>query len=175
MKILTVYNRFSSWLEKALTVFSGVLLGIATALMFSEVITRYFFHSSYEYMEEIPRYLTITATFLMAPVILKLERHINIDLLPEFLKGRQKQILTLIISCFVLIACIYMLIAGISGVAYHYNAGTVSNTELEMPIWIVNSSFLVGSALLVMYATELVIRAASRLAGGKQNNSGETK
>jgi len=173
MKLINLYNRISSWLQKGLPYISGLLLGIAGLLMFSEVITRYFFHISHSYMEEIPRYLVITATFLMAPVMLKLGRHINVDLLPELLKGRQKLILTLVINCFILAACIYMLIASINGVIYHFNAGTVSSGELEMPIWILITAFLVGSALLVMYSIELLIRSVVALIFPKQNNTGE--
>lgn len=173
MKLINLYNRISSWLQKGLPYISGLLLGIAGLLMFSEVITRYFFHISHSYMEEIPRYLVITATFLMAPVMLKLGRHINVDLVPELLKGRQKRILTLIINCLVLAACVYMLIAGINGVTYHFNAGTVSSGELEMPIWILITAFLVGSALLVMYSIELLIRSVVALIKSEHANNME--
>ena len=151
---------------------SGALVALAAAIMVSEVITRYFFHASYSFMDEIPRYLVIFATFLIAPIILKLGQHINIDIFPEILKGRKKIALRLTINFLTLLVCIYMVIASINGVSYHYRVGTVSSSELEMPLWILILSMGIGSVLLSMYAAELFIRAFLALIDTK-NAEGE--
>jgi TRAP-type C4-dicarboxylate transport system permease small subunit len=167
MKLLAAYYRFSSWLQRGLPIVSGVLIALAGTLMVVEVISRYLFHLSHSVMDEIPKYLVLLATFLVAPIMLKLGKHINIDILPEVLKGRKKTIVMLIIHFLTLMACAYMVIASINGILYLYKAGTVSSSELEMPLWILPLCMSIGSVLLTMYSLELFIRAIVSLIGAK--------
>lgn len=159
LKLITAYNQFSDWLQRVLPAASGSLVALAGLFMVVEVITRYLFHASHGFMEELPRYFIICATFFIAPVMLKLEQHISVDILPTTLKGKKREVLMLIINLLTLTACVYLLIAAFGAIIYHYGAGTASFTELEIPMWIIFVSFGIGSVLLVMYAIELSIRS----------------
>jgi len=146
---------------------SGVLVALASGMMVIEVISRYFFHISHGFMDEIPRYLVIFATFMIAPINLKLGQHINIDIIPGILKGRKKSILMFTIHFLTLLVCIFIVIASINGVIYHYRVGTIASSELEIPLWILILVMAIGSVLLSMYAAELLIRTFLSLIGTK--------
>ncbi len=163
-KALAFYNNFSRWLQKSLLVISGLLIGLSTAIMVIEVVTRYFFSSSHSFMDEIPRYLVSVATFLAAPVMLKLNKHVSVEILPEVLKGKKRCALMVLINLLTLAACTYMLLAGLSGFAYHYRVGTVSSSELQLPLWILMLFFSIGCALLTMFAIDLTARSIAALA-----------
>ena len=70
-KIASAYNRFSAGLEKFLIFMACLIMGIDTVLIFSEVISRYFFQASRAFMEEYPRLFLPYIIFPLLGVLLK--------------------------------------------------------------------------------------------------------
>ncbi|QGQ45131.1 TRAP transporter small permease [Metabacillus sediminilitoris] len=59
--------------------FCVLLLAIMTVLMFTEVVARYVFGSSFIWIEELTRYLFIWLTFVSAAYVTATKSHITVD------------------------------------------------------------------------------------------------
>ena len=59
--------------------FCALLLVIMTILMFTEIVARYIFGSSFIWIEELTRYLFIWLTFISAAYVTATKSHIKVD------------------------------------------------------------------------------------------------
>lgn len=60
-------------------IFCALLLVIMTILMFTEIVARYIFGSSFIWIEELTRYLFIWLTFISAAYVTATKSHIKVD------------------------------------------------------------------------------------------------
>jgi len=163
-RMVSAYEKFSRGLEKFLFFMACLIMGIDTLLIFMEVITRYFFQSSRAFMEEYPRLFLPFIVFPLLGVLLKQERHIATDLLPQMLQGRAKAVLKIIILLIILGGSIMLLGAGIKAVEHFRMMGELSITEFVIPMWIIYLAFPLGFAILALYASEMLVREFRKLA-----------
>jgi len=172
-KIGNAYKKFSSGLENVLFFMACLIMGGSTVLIFVEVITRYFFQSSRAFMEEYPRLFLPYIIFPLLGVLLKHERHISTDLLPQMLQGRAKSIVKILIYLFVLGGSIMLLGAGVEAVKHFRMMGELSITEFVIPMWVIYLAFPLGFAILILYALELLVKECISIAStAKQASKG---
>lgn len=74
-----------SWLNLALASVSAVVLLLATAIVFMEILSRFFFGKSQIWVIEMSGYSLLYMTFLGAPYMLEKHRHVAIDILTDSL------------------------------------------------------------------------------------------
>ena len=73
-------------LRKALYGISVVAMIVMLAIIFMQVITRYIFGFSFEWSEELARFLFVWVVFLGSALIMGEEGHLAVELLPRLLK-----------------------------------------------------------------------------------------
>ncbi len=75
------------FLRKTLYGISVAAMIVMLAVIFMQVITRYIFGFSFEWSEELARFLFVWVVFLGSALIMGEEGHLAVELLPRILKG----------------------------------------------------------------------------------------
>jgi len=128
---------------------AGLLFGIATIICV-EVIGRALGASSQLWVIETSEYALIFVTFLGAPYLLELNRHVVMDLLTSNLTGRRKRISNLFNGMIGLIVCIILTIVGMQVVLDQFDLGTRKVTVMRPLSWWITSAMPLGTGLMAV-------------------------
>ena len=114
-----------------------------SAIVFINVVMRYFFNFSFPWAEEVSRYLLIWVCFFGISSCARYDAHVTVDFVPNHLKGKAKFVQDLIVKLISLVSCIYLAYSSISFTLRQYNSGNTS-ISIAIPIWIVYLSTSIG-------------------------------
>ncbi len=147
---------------------SRIVLAVATAaslsamtLMIFEGFSRLLANVSFDWIEELVRYLVIWAFFVTIGIAGFRHCHIRTELLVQRLP-RRVQRLCWILACLVGIA--FAIILGYSSLNHlerFYASGMVSESTMELPMWLVFLAMPIGAIALFLYYA-LALRHALR-------------
>lgn len=137
----------------------GALLILAmTAIVAYGVVMRYGFGDPQVWTGELAGYLLVLTTMLGAAEALRRGDHIGVDLLTSRLGARARRWAEgwgLLLIVFVAGA---LLGSGLDMVAFSRMVGLLSDGYLEVPLWIPQSSVLLGMVLLLLAALGRLLR-----------------
>lgn len=135
----------------------SILLSFMSVLMFTEVVSRYFFNHSIFWAEELIRYMFIWLTFLGSAYCIPEKGHVVIDmfisLFPKSIQKYMEQLGNLVwlgLSIFII-----------------YYSGTYTlklmklgerSTALKLPLWIVYAAIPVGFIFMVYRLVQLLYK-----------------
>lgn len=158
-----------SFFVSAVTGLSALAAGIAAvlvigmlAIMGYGVAQRYFLGTPVTWTDELTGYLVVAIVMFGAAETLLRGEHINVDLLTAKRSGTAKKIIEIWGNAAVICVAVVLLIATRATLSYSYNFAILSNGYLEVPMWIPQSSMLVGGVLLLLAA---VVRTIALLRG----------
>ena len=163
-KALAHYRRFTDLLAKAILIMAALIVGLDVLSIFAEAVGRYIVGQSRAFMEELPRLAVPLVVFPMMGVLLRLKKHIAVDLLPEKLKGQARSLVLISAYAVVLAVAVQFLLAGIIAVNYYREVGFETQTEIVFKIWLTYLPFPIGFGLLVLFTVELLWRELIDLA-----------
>jgi TRAP-type C4-dicarboxylate transport system permease small subunit len=122
----------------ALTMVSGYVSGLAilaaTLIIVEQVLVRYVMNAATIWQVETAVYLLIAATFLGAPYGLKLNAHINIDILVFWLPERVRSRLDIATAFLALLFCLFLSWRGCVMWWEAFDGGWKSSTILSVPL-----------------------------------------
>lgn len=127
------------------------MLLLATAIMLFEGLSRSFLNTSYFWAEESVRYLLIWAFFLVFGVAGSTGHHIRTDLLLGLLPTGLQRVCNGLASFFGVFFSGIMLYASFPQVARYYKMGMMTESNLDLPMWLVFLAMPLGAALLLSY------------------------
>lgn len=139
------------WINRLILGIAAVALLTAMGLMIYEGSARYLADSSFDWVEEVVRFLLVWAFFATLGVAGLRHCHIRTEMLLARLPFAMQRA-TWLFACIVGMA--YALILGGSSIAQlqrYYVTRMVSDSTLEIPMWPVFLALPVGSALLFIY------------------------
>lgn len=146
-------------LAKVVSWFVALLLIAAVAINFSNVVGRYFFSQPLGWADEALGYLQIGFVVIGAALVTRANGHLRMDAAEHLLPGTVRRwldvtagILTFVISV-VVVAMSWRIVSGML-------ANDTRTVVLEIPLAIPYSAFLVGFALIALFA---LVRAVSLL------------
>ncbi|WP_170947023.1 TRAP transporter small permease [Bordetella genomosp. 2] len=123
----------------------------ATAIMILEGVSRYVFNVSYFWAEESVRFLMVWAFFLTLGIAGFRRCHIRTELLVQRLPGAAQRVVWLL-SCAAGMAFAFILgYSSIPQVQRFYAMGMVSESSLEVPMWLLFLAMPVGGVALFLY------------------------
>lgn len=151
----TVYKKFLDVLEEILSYLAIFLLALAFIVIFSQVITRYFFSTGKPWMEELCRYAVIWMTMFCSAIAVRKGSHMRIDLLETSLNKYPKAqlILQLIYD---VIELIFFLIFLVYGFNYMMSTKSALTPGLGISKAWVNSAVPLGMILMLLYIIERI-------------------
>jgi len=153
-KALRTYQKIIELIGKIILTLAAIVIGLDVLSIFLEAVGRYVVGSSRAFMEELPRLFVPMIVFPMMGVLLKLKKHINVEILPERLEGKLRSLLLIVVYSVVVAVAIQFLIAGIIAVQRYYQLGYETHTEIVFKVWITYLPFPIGFGLLILFAVE---------------------
>ena len=166
--MLEAYKRLNDGLEWLIVAFTGLLVLIIVALPFVSAVVRYLTGEGYTWLAEAPPQLVPWVVFPLIGVVLRRDGHIAVDVLPHYLEGRSLTVLRAIVLGVCVAAALAFAVFGARTVLFFRQLGQMSTTEIEIPLWILYTSYPLGFALAANFALEsLLLEFAGRRATGR--------
>jgi TRAP-type C4-dicarboxylate transport system permease small subunit len=138
-------------------VVAALMIGLAVLVICDMVVERYFFGRTTIWQIDVVTYCIMAATFIGSAYVLMTRGHVNVDVLPLYLKGRARYWLALFTM---ILAFGFVLVLFVLCTAYWYQAWTNnwhSDTVWRATLWVPYLSMPIGLGLLVLqYAAELI-------------------
>lgn len=137
--------------------FAAVLFVASTVVMLSEGFNRSFRDISFFWAEESVRYLMIWAFFLTLGVAGRRGHHIRTELLVDALGPRMRRAMHYVSVLAGMLFSGVMFASSLPQLMRYYTMGMVSESNLDIPLWIVFLAMPIGALLLAGYYTGCLI------------------
>ena len=129
-----------------------LMLGIVNIAVFQ----RYVMDDALAWSEEIAKFVMVWLTFMSAPIGLKLGAHVGIEAFVQYLKGRARQCLLVLIFMGI-IALMYVFIT--EGWFMSWNARIQTASTIDISIFYVYICMPIGCSLVALVAFEFMLGA----------------
>ncbi|MCE9664725.1 TRAP transporter small permease [Halomonas sp. M5N1S17] len=146
--LLLLLMRGVSRLNLLLAGISAATLVAATAAVFCEILSRFFFGKSLVWVVELSGYALLYMTFLGAPYLLEKNRHVAIDIVTEHLPPRLQRPLAFLVALFGAAICLYAAWYGLAVTLDQYQFGSRETTVLAPRSYLLTWVFPLGMFLL---------------------------
>lgn len=153
--ILSFARVVNGALEKLTAVTSSCLAAVMVLALTASAVTRYVSGTGYDWFIELPPALVPWMVFPLLGPLLRSGSHIQVDLLPTFLRGMAALRLKLFVYTLMIIGSVMFLQAGNEAVALFRRLGQLMELEIELPIWWMYLAFPTGFAILALFSIEL--------------------
>ncbi len=139
------------WLSRIVLGCATILMLGGTGIMVLEGLSRHFLGVSYFWAEESVRYLLLWAFFLTLGIAGFQRHHIRTELLVQKLSPAGQR-LTWLLACVTGMAFAAILAySSIAQVRRYYSMGMLSESNLELPMWLIFLAMPVGGVALFVY------------------------
>lgn len=159
------YLRCSGAVDNVFEILSALIIGLSAVAICIQVVGRSF-GLTFGLFEEGPRLFFCYAVLPMLGILYKRGRHINVEILPNHLKGRPRLLLALFIDSAMIVGSIFLLSAGISGTEVLYASEMRVVGVLELHQYVLMLSVPVGAVILLYYSIEgMILHSIAMLKG----------
>jgi len=148
-----------TWLCAAV---AAVLVLVGLAVTAYSIVLRYVFGTPVTWTDELAGYLVVGVVMFGAAEALRRNDHIGVDILTSRVGNTVRRLLDLWAMLLVIIVAVAIVMGATRMVGYSYGFGVYSEGYLEMPMWMPQSVFLVGAALLAVIAVCRIISIVGR-------------
>ena len=164
--MLNLIDRLNEKIEIFEKYFITYLMLIMSTVIFIQIIMRYVFNSSLSWSEELAAYIMMYMTWVGASYGVKLNMHLRVTVIVDLLKGKLRDIAYIIIDVVWMIFSAYMVVMGIRVVKMSY-AGYRVSPALEIPMFLIYSSVVIGCILSLISSIHKRYRDYKKLVGGE--------
>ena len=136
---------------------AGFIMLFIMALVFAEVISRYVFGISHEFVPAISSWCMVWMTYFMLGVILRARQHINIDVLPSRLPPKYRVPL---LTFFDVVSLLFGVLLCYGGTQYDLmvkQSDIYAVTVQFIPVWIARICVPLGGVFLAFFSCENLI------------------
>ena len=141
-------------LSRAEEVFVGAAMAFSAALLFLNVVLRYWFLAPISWAEELSLYLVVWMVFVGASVATRTRGHIAIDLLALALSPANRRLLSLGVGLLVLIFLAFFVYYS-AGHTLRIRASGQLTPVMLAPMWITYLAMPAGGALMFLRACQV--------------------
>jgi TRAP-type C4-dicarboxylate transport system permease small subunit len=146
-------------------VFAALLLLASVLVVCHLVFVRYVLNASAIWQHEFVTFSLIGATFIGSPYLLLTHGHVNVDLLPLFLRRRGRLALALLASAVSLAFCGVIAWTGYGWWLEAWQGGWHDDTVWAPPLWIPYLAMPIGIGLLgLQYIADILALVTGRAA-----------
>ncbi|MDQ1002182.1 C4-dicarboxylate transporter DctQ subunit [Neobacillus niacini] len=143
MDVITKINNSMMWV-------AGILITIATAFLFADVVLRYFFNSSTGYGFDIALICTGLIAFLLGGYGVVIKQHVRVDIFFDKFSLRIRSLIDLIYLLFLFLIAVAFLWLGTDYVLHYYSIGAQTSGALIIPLWTKWLMVPIGGLLLAL-------------------------
>lgn len=148
MRVLTSIN---STIDRILRSIITVTLGIMLALIFMQVVSRYAFHYSLSFSEELARYLFVWTVFLGIPVVQRMGGHMIVGVITEKISGMPLKVLRIIAN---ILTVIFMILILKNGILMVQRTSFQTSPAMQIPMSYIYYVLPIGSLTMILNTIE---------------------
>lgn len=139
------------WLSRVVLFCATVLMLSGTGIMVLEGLSRHFLNISYFWAEESVRFLLLWSFFLTLGIAGFQQYHIRTELLVQRFPPAFQRLSWVVASIVGMAFSAILAYSSIDQVRRYYTMGMLSESNLEMPMWIIFLAMPVGGIALFLY------------------------
>lgn len=139
------------WLSKAVLVCATILMLGGTCIMVIEGLSRHLLGVSYFWAEESVRFLLLWSFFLTLGIAGFQQYHIRTELLVQRFPPALQRVSWIVASVVGMAFSSILAYSSIAQVKRYYTMGMLSESNLEMPMWIIFLAMPIGGTALFLY------------------------
>lgn len=155
------YIQFVTNISKLCGIVSALMILVAVVVVCQMVWVRYILEESSIWQTEFVTYLLISATFIGSPYVLLTRGHVNVDLIPLYLKQHWRLRLALFASFVSLAFCLLITFLGYKFWYEAWEANWVSDSIWGVRLWIPYFSLPFGFLILSLQYIADILRLLS--------------
>jgi TRAP-type C4-dicarboxylate transport system permease small subunit len=160
---MDIFIRAVRLLSQLCGIFAAALVAASVAVICQMVFVRYVLNHNTIWQTDFVTYSLIAATFIGSPYLLLTRGHVNVDILPHYVRGRARFYLALFS---VLVSLFFAVLMTVLTYQFWYEAYTnrwVSDTMWRARLWIPYGAMPIGLGLLcVQYVVDLICLISGR-------------
>ena len=160
-------SRMITWWDSVEKWIAGMLIAFALVLSFYSVISRYIFHWSLDWSDEIAVYAVIWCIFFGISSLIKTDEHVRVDLFIQRFSDKRKNILHFYHA---LLALAFLLVVAWGGYLMVKKAHAtliISESHLKFPMYLPFLIMPLGGVILSFRMVERLFMLGKRLKGEK--------
>ena len=160
---MDAYIRAVTFLSRAAGVFAALLIALAVLVICDMVVERYLLNHTTVWQIDVVTYSIVAATFVGCAYVLMYRGHVNVDVLPMYLRGRPRFWLAMFTGLLSLAFCATLFVLCAKFWYEAFDGNWRSNTVWRARLWIPYLSMPVGLGLLVLqYVAEIACLVTGR-------------
>ena len=159
-----VVDRVLTTINQGVVILSSIALVIASIVLTYSVFSRYFFHFSTDWQDELSVFLIVGAVFMSGAAVQAQRGHVAIEAIVGLLPARSNHIRQLVVDLASFAFCAFFAWKSWTLAHEAYVDGQVSNSMWSPPLWIPYSLMSVGMTLLSL---QLLLQVVAQLRGRK--------
>ena len=146
--------RILDWIEEILCIICTVVM---TVLVFANVLSRYVFHNSLSFSEEITTYLFILLSLMGTAIAAKRRAHLGLSILTDALSPMVRKILHVLGFAIGTLFSAALFYYGILMVINQYNLG-METSAMQWPEWIYATFVPFGAFFITIRFAQAVVQ-----------------
>jgi TRAP-type C4-dicarboxylate transport system permease small subunit len=160
---MDAFIRAVRYLSRVSGVVAALLIAVSVLVICDMVVERYILNLTTVWQIDVVTYCIVGATFVGSPYVLMQRGHVNVDILPLWLKPRARFVLA-IVTMLIAMAFIVALFWLTSKFWYEaYSENWKSNTVWRARLWVPYLAMPVGLGLLLLqYVAEFISLVTGR-------------
>ena len=152
--------------DRAVAMISAAAAGVAAAILLvifliiqMEVVLRFVFDAPTSWSHEVSTFAICWVGFLAAGHILRLGRHLEVDVLTSRISRKSRRIVGTVTDTMACIFCVYACYLGVKFVDIAFMMQATSASEIDTPLWIPYLATPIGFGI---FALEFLARILAR-------------
>ncbi len=150
--ILKKLHYIEDKLDRLASVIAVMTFAAMSVIVCMQVISRFFFSHSFQWAEEMGRYLFIWSTMLASACAVHSHLNIGVDILVNNIKGKAQFIVKLLAQIFMILAVYILTVYGAEQTMDVYSAGQTA-TSFPVSAAVLYLSVPVSGAMMLFYST----------------------
>lgn len=150
-------NKFDYWVNNLTNLFASSFFFVMYILVIMSVFLRYLFSFSFQWVDELVRYLFIYVIFLGIPIAFRQKSHVNIEFVASLFTKKIKYLVSIFSDLLLLITLLYIGNSTIQMI--NSRIGRTSSPGLRLPMKYMYFAVIISFILLTI---EIIRRFISR-------------
>ncbi|MGJ3508145.1 TRAP transporter small permease [Enemella sp. A6] len=156
-RVLKTIATFSVWIAALCIVIMALLVTVAVA-------SRFFLGEPLTALFEFSEYSILAITMLAAPLLLREDEHVKVDLLSELLGNDHwiSRAADWLVAVIILVICVTLAWFSVTTALNDHRVGAVTSTYLQLPRWPLTALLAVGSLGLLVESVRRILALPGR-------------
>ena len=151
--ILEKLSTLMGWIITGAGYLGAYLVVVGMLITTYDVVARYVFNRPAVFAYDMTRWIYFYCTLLLAPLLLRKEGHVKIDIVLVMLQNKTHHaLLETINSLLIVIGCAFLLWQGVVSTAEDIVANTLTNAAIRVPRWWLFVAIPISAFLLTYQA-----------------------